>query len=54
VVLAAIHATGALDHARRCARDEANRAKDAILQLPDSQYRKTLLQLANFSVERNH
>ena len=53
-VLAAIHATGALEHARRRARDEAGKAENAISQLPDSQYKKALLELAVFSVERSH
>jgi len=53
-VFAAIHATGALDHALRCARDEAEKAKNAISQLPDSQYKKALLECAAFSVERSH
>ncbi len=53
-VLAAIHASGALDHARRQARLEAERARAAILCLRDSNYRDALIQLSAFAVERNH
>ncbi|NJD26385.1 MAG: octaprenyl diphosphate synthase [Betaproteobacteria bacterium] len=53
-VLAAIQATGALDHARRCAAEEAAQARAAISCLEDSKYREALLQLSAFAVERNH
>ncbi len=53
-VLAAIHATGALGHARRQAEREAGRARDAICGLGDTNYREALLQLTFFAVERNH
>ncbi|MDO9599675.1 MAG: octaprenyl diphosphate synthase [Azoarcus sp.] len=54
VVLAAIQATGALDEARRHARDEAQRAIDAISILPPSIFRDALLQLSDFAVARNY
>ena len=53
-VLAAITATGALDYAREQARREAATASAAIQGLPNSKYRDSLLQLADFAVNRNH
>jgi octaprenyl-diphosphate synthase len=53
-VLAAIHQTGALRHARARAEHEAKLARDAISSLGDSIYKKALLQLSLFAVERNH
>ncbi|MDR1647333.1 MAG: polyprenyl synthetase family protein [Zoogloeaceae bacterium] len=53
-VLAAIRATGALEHARHCARSEAKAAQDAISVLPDSQYREALIELSAFAAERSH
>ena len=53
-VLAAIHATDALGHARRQAELEAERARAAIQCLKDTNYREALLQLSLFAVERNH
>ncbi len=53
-VLAAIHATDALCHARRQAELEAERARAAIQCLKDTNYREALLQLSLFAVERNH
>lgn len=53
-VLDAIHQSGALDHARRRAQQEAWLAREAILPLGDSNYKKALLQLTFFAVERNH
>ena len=53
-VLEAIRTTGALDHARRQAELEAERARAAIQCLRDTNYREALLQLSLFAVERNH
>jgi len=53
-VLAAIHASGALDYARACAAREAEQARASISALGDSNYKKALLQLTFFAVERNH
>jgi octaprenyl-diphosphate synthase len=53
-VLNAIHATGALDYARRMAEGEARAAHDAVVTLPDSKYRDSLLELAAFAVERDY
>ena len=51
-VLAAIRATGALEHARNCAKLEAERATSAISALPASTYKDSLLELALFAVAR--
>jgi octaprenyl-diphosphate synthase len=53
-VLEAIHASGALDYARARAEREAEAARVAINALGDSNYKKALLQLTLFAVERNH
>ena len=52
VVLAAIRATGALDHTRRRAEAESSRARAAIDCLPPSTYKESLLELAAFAVAR--
>jgi len=53
-VLEAITDTGALDYARAQAASEAKLACTAIEQLPHSKYRDSLLQLADFAVNRTH
>jgi len=53
-VLEAITNTGALEYAREQARREAAAACAAIEHLPNSKYRDSLLQLADFAVNRNH
>jgi octaprenyl-diphosphate synthase len=53
-VLEAITETGALDYAREQARREAAAACAAIQGLPNSKYRDSLLQLADFAVNRNY
>jgi len=53
-VLETIHATGALQYAAEQAQHEADIACAAIDHLPDSHYKQTLLELAAFSVTRNH
>ena len=53
-VLETIHATGALQYAAAQAQREADIACAAIAHLPDSHYKQTLLELAAFSVTRNH
>ena len=53
-VLETIHATGALQYAAKQAQHEADIACAAIDHLPDSHYKQTLLELAAFSVTRNH
>lgn len=53
-VLAAVKATGALEHARQQAAHEAEMARQAISCLPDSNYRDALVKLTVFAVERDH
>ncbi|MYM85502.1 octaprenyl diphosphate synthase [Duganella sp. FT50W] len=53
-ILAAITSSGALDYTREQAVIAARRASDAIADLPDSVHKQSLLQLAHFSVHRNH
>lgn len=53
-VLAAVSSTGALDYTRREAEVAAERAKAAIADLPESDYKDSLLQLCSFAVDRNH
>ena len=53
-VLKVIYETGALDYTRKKAEAESCMATEAISLLPDSQYKKCLLQLAVFAVSRNH
>ena len=52
-VLEAIHATGALEVARAQARREADAARAALARCRDSIYKRSLLDLAAFAVERN-
>jgi octaprenyl-diphosphate synthase len=53
-VLKAIHESGALDYARQVAANEAALARVSLNCLDDSNYRKALLQLCLFAIERNH
>lgn len=52
-VLAAVRRSGALDHARRVATAESQRAVEAVADLPASQYKDSLLQLSAFAVSRS-
>lgn len=54
LVLDAIRSSGALEHARGRAREAAEQAKMAISVLPDSNYKRSLLELAAFAVDRSH
>jgi octaprenyl-diphosphate synthase len=51
-VLEAIRGCGALDYARAAAQREAQAAARAIAALPDSEFKRSLLELASFSVTR--
>ena len=51
-VVSIVKTTGALDVARAAAQAEAQRAMDALQQLPDNDYRTSLLQLAAQLLER--
>ncbi len=53
-VIAAIHATGALERARDQARREATAACNALAAVGDSTHKQSLLHLAAFAVERNY
>ena len=53
-VIAAIQRSGALDYTRRQAEAEARAARDALALLPNSKYRDSLLQLADFAVTRDY
>lgn len=53
-VLAAVRASGALEHARSSAVAEAELARTAISLLPDTNYKQALIQLTVLAVERNH
>ncbi|MDD5404878.1 MAG: octaprenyl diphosphate synthase [Sulfuricella sp.] len=53
-VMQAIRDTGALDYTRAQAGREAEAACAAISHLPGSNYKDSLLQLADFAVTRNH
>ena len=52
-VLVAVRSSGALDVAHRRGVEEAGMAKAALAPLPDSKFRETLLQLADFAVQRS-
>ena len=52
-VLAAIRACGSLDYARRAAQREADAAIASLTPLPESEYKRSLLELASFSVTRS-
>jgi len=53
-VLSAVTTSGALDYTRREAEAAARRAAAAIADLPESEYKDSLLQLCSFAVDRNH
>ncbi|MCP5140936.1 MAG: octaprenyl diphosphate synthase [Zoogloeaceae bacterium] len=53
-VIKAIESTDAIQYTTRLARQEADFAKAALADLPDSPYREALLALADFAVERSH
>jgi octaprenyl-diphosphate synthase len=52
-VLVAVRSCGALDAARRHGFAEAAKAKAALAPLPESKFRETLIQLADFAVQRS-
>ncbi len=53
-VLAAIESTGALAYTSALAAQHAAKAKAALARIPDSHYKDALLELADFSVRRDH
>lgn len=52
-VLAAIASTGALDYTESVARDEAEKARNQLIAIPDSVYKEALIGLTYTAVERN-
>jgi octaprenyl-diphosphate synthase len=52
-VLRAIRACGSLDYARAAAQREAHAAVEALVPLPQSEFKRSLLELASFSVVRH-
>ena len=53
-VLGAIRASGALDYARQAAQREVDIASRALAPLPASDFKRSLLELASFSVTRSN
>jgi octaprenyl-diphosphate synthase len=53
-VVSAIRDTGALEYARERARQESQIACNAIQHIPSSAYKKSLLELATFAVDRTY
>lgn len=53
-VVAALSHTAALTYTRARADDEARRAAECLVNLPDSLYRKTLLELTAFATQRSY
>jgi octaprenyl-diphosphate synthase len=53
-ILQAITSSGALDYTRSEADKAAQRAAQSIIDLPDSEFKDSLLQLCAFAVDRNH
>jgi len=52
-VIKAVHETGALEHVRKLARNEADIACAAIAHLPQTKHHQALISLAEFAVSRN-
>jgi octaprenyl-diphosphate synthase len=52
-VIQAVKQTGALDHVRKLARQEADIGCAAIAHMPTSDYHTALINLANFAVDRS-
>lgn len=45
---------GGLEYTQQCAQDHINKAKQAIGQLPDTEFRSAMEDLADFAIERTH
>ena len=54
LVVDVLRRTGALDYTRRCAERESDAAAASVDDLPDSPYRKSLLELATFAARRTY
>lgn len=53
-ILTAIEESGAITYSRRQAEQSSERAIQALGHLPDNDFKKSLIELAQFSVTRNH
>lgn len=53
-ILAIIESTQAIEYTANAAKLHAEKANEALIQIPDSPYRQALHQLADFVVTRNH
>ena len=53
-VMDAINATDAIAYTAEKARDEANKAIEMLVNIPDSEFRRALITLARFSVSRSY
>lgn len=51
-ILAIMHKHGSIEYTRMCAVEQAQKAKDALVAIPESQYKDALLGLADLSVNR--
>ncbi len=51
-ILSIVESTGALDYTKNAARKEAEKAKQSLADIPNTDYKKALLNLADFSVQR--
>ncbi len=53
-ILKIVHSTGAIDYTLARAHTQAEKAVQSLAPLPDSDYKQALINLAHFSVSRNH
>ena len=53
-IMAALHETNAFGYTRQLAEVEAEKARQALAALPDSDYKQALLALADIAVSRTH
>jgi octaprenyl-diphosphate synthase len=53
-ILKIMQATGSLAYTRECAEIEAQKAKEALIAIPDSEFKEALIGLADLSVNRNY
>jgi octaprenyl-diphosphate synthase len=52
--MTALHETKAFEYTRNLAEQEAEKARQALALLPDSEHKQALLALANIAVSRSH
>ncbi len=53
-IIDAIRGSGAIAYTMQRAREAATRAIEALVRVPDSRYKESLIQLAHFAVERRY